>query len=80
MTQFKAVLLDMVMPKKSGDQAFLEMKKIDPHIREWGSLLAYYLNLALISVFVINKINFPIDTLARIAQEMNFPLERELKK
>lgn len=31
--EIRAVLLDMVMPKKSGDQAYLEMKKIDPNIK-----------------------------------------------
>jgi DNA-binding NarL/FixJ family response regulator len=27
------VLLDMVMPKKSGKEAFIEMKKIDPNVK-----------------------------------------------
>lgn len=31
--EIKAVLLDMVMPKKSGKEAYLEMKKIDPHLK-----------------------------------------------
>lgn len=32
-TEIKAVLLDMIMPKKSGREAFLEMRSIDPHLK-----------------------------------------------
>ncbi|MCK7484645.1 MAG: response regulator [Bacillus subtilis] len=32
-SELKAVLLDMVMPKKSGKEAFLEMKQIQPAVR-----------------------------------------------
>jgi DNA-binding NarL/FixJ family response regulator len=31
--EIKAVLLDMIMPKKSGKDAYLEMKKIDPNLK-----------------------------------------------
>ncbi|MCK7505101.1 MAG: response regulator [Desulfobacterales bacterium] len=31
--EIKAVLLDMLMPKKSGKEAYLEMKKIDPGLK-----------------------------------------------
>jgi len=31
--EITAVLLDLVMPKKSGEKAYLEMKKINPHIK-----------------------------------------------
>ena len=35
--EIKAVIIDLVMPKMSGEQAYLEMKKIDPNVK---SLLA----------------------------------------
>ncbi len=35
--EIKAVIIDLVMPKMSGEQAYLEMKKIDPKVK---SLLA----------------------------------------
>ncbi|MCG8570120.1 MAG: response regulator, partial [Spirochaetes bacterium] len=31
--QIRAVLLDMVMPKKTGKEAFIKMKKIDPNVK-----------------------------------------------
>jgi PAS domain S-box-containing protein len=31
--EIRAVLLDLVMPRKSGEQAYLEMKKIDPGLK-----------------------------------------------
>jgi len=31
--EIKAVLLDLVMPKKSGEKAYLEMKKINPQVK-----------------------------------------------
>jgi PAS domain S-box-containing protein len=31
--EIKAVLMDLVMPRKSGEKAYLDMKKINPHVK-----------------------------------------------